>query len=219
MSKRGNGEGSVFYNNTLKKWVGQYTAYGKRKTIYGNRQKDVVEKLNLKLAEIQENTYISENKITLSEITSNYINQLYNSNNIKATSYIRKMATYNVIKKFDFANEPIQKLNIDKINSELPTISYKYSESSIKKVCGLISTSFDRAVALNIIKTNPFKVTGAIIRPKSKKITKKVDAFTLEEQKKFESELAKGYDEYTEIFYILLYTRYESWRSFGSKWE
>ena len=129
------------------------------------------------------------------------------------------MAIYNVIKKFDFANEPIQKLNIDKINSELPTISYKYSESSIKKVCGLISISFDRAVALNIIKSNPFKVIGAIIRPKSKKITKKVDAFTLEEQKKFENELAKGYDEYTEIFYILLYTRYESWRSFGSKWE
>ena len=33
-SKNGNGQGSIFFNKSKNIWVGQYTVYGKRKTLY-----------------------------------------------------------------------------------------------------------------------------------------------------------------------------------------
>ena len=44
------------------------------------------------------------------------------------------------------------------------------------------------------------------IYPKSGKKSKKVEALTLENHKKFMKELAKGYDKYTDILYILIET-------------
>lgn len=50
MSKRGNGEGTIYYSETLNKWVGQFTAGKKaddklnRKSVYGNTRKEVKKK-------------------------------------------------------------------------------------------------------------------------------------------------------------------------------
>lgn len=47
MSKRGNGEGSIFYSEKLNRWVGQFTAGRKadgklnRKSLYGKTRKEV----------------------------------------------------------------------------------------------------------------------------------------------------------------------------------
>ena len=53
LNKRGNGEGTIFYRESLKKWVGQVSLGqdndGKqiRKTFYGNTRKEVKDKMKL----------------------------------------------------------------------------------------------------------------------------------------------------------------------------
>lgn len=44
------------------------------------------------------------------------------------------------------------------------------------------------------------------MKPNSNKATKKVDALTIKEQERFINELDKGYDDYTIVFYIAIYT-------------
>lgn len=53
---------------------------------------------------------------------------------------------------------------------------------------------------------NPFELKGYIIKPKSTKKTKSVDALTVDEENRFLAELEKGYDNYNIVFYIAIYT-------------
>ena len=57
MSKRGNGEGTIYFSEKLNKWVGQYTdgrkenGKLKRGSVYGDTRKEVKEKLQKKLVQ------------------------------------------------------------------------------------------------------------------------------------------------------------------------
>lgn len=211
MGKRGNGEGTIYYSESLKKWVGQFTAGRKdngklnRKSVYGNTRKEVKEKITKALAEIQNDTFIEKNNVTLIDIVTSYCEQQYNANKLSEASYLRKKETVKIISKLSIAEMKIQNINIKDINESLVQIK-DYSNSVIAKVCGLLSTCFDYAILLKLINNNPFKIKGAILRPKSTREDKKVDALTIEEQKLFISQLNKSNDEYKDIFYIAIYS-------------
>lgn len=205
MGKRGNGEGSIYYSEKLSRWIAQYSVNGKRKSIYGKTRKEVSEKLNGKINEINNMVYSEPSKITLYEILQNYIKNQGQANRVKTASYTRKKYTLRIINTLKFANIPIQKVTIYIINEELPNL-VDYSNSVLSKVYGMLSVGFSQAVANNIIPSNPFSLKDVIIKPKSTKETKKIEALTIDEQKKFVEELKKNYDDYTTIFYIALYT-------------
>lgn len=59
---------------------------------------------------------------------------------------------------------------------------------------------------LGIIDKNPFSIKGNIIKPRSKKPDKKIDALTLEEEQAFRQQLAKKDYKYRDVFYVLLET-------------
>ena len=86
MSKRGNGEGSIYYSEKLNRWVGQFTAGRKadgklnRKSVYGNTRKEVKEKITKALSEIQNKTYIEKNEITIATLGKQIIDNKLNSN-------------------------------------------------------------------------------------------------------------------------------------------
>lgn len=211
MAKRGNGEGTIYYSEKLNKWVGQFTVGRKtdgklnRKSVYGNTRKEVKEKMTKALADIQDNTFIEKSNVILIEVINSYCEQQYNANKLSEVSYLRKKETVKIISKLDIAEMKIQNINIKDINNDLAKIK-DYSNSVIAKVCGLLSTCFDYAILLKLINSNPFKIKGAIIRPKSTRTDKQVDALTIEEQKLFVSQLKKSNDEYKDIFYIALYS-------------
>lgn len=211
MAKRGNGEGTIYFSEKLNKWVGQFTAGRKadgkinRKSVYGNTRKEVKEKITKALAEVQENTFIEKNDVKLIDVVSSYCEQQYNANKLSEASYLRKKETVKIISKLKIAEMKIQNINIKDINESLIQIK-DYSNSVIAKVCGLLSTCFDYAILLKLINNNPFKIKGAIIRPRSTREDKKVDALTVEEQKLFISQLSKSNDEYKDIFYIAIYS-------------
>lgn len=211
MAKRGNGEGTIYYSEKLNKWVGQFTAGRKadgklnRKSVYGSTRKEVKEKMTKALAEVQDNIFIDKNNIVLIELMENNIEQQYNTNNISEASYNRKKATAKIVRSLDIANMPIQNIKITDINNSLANIK-DYSNSVISKIYGLVSSTLDTAVLLKIINVNPFNIKGAILKPKSTKNDKVVEALTVEEQKAFLRELNQNEDKYKEVFIVAIYT-------------
>lgn len=211
MAKRGNGEGTIYFSEKLNKWVGQFTAGRKadgkinRKSVYGDTRKEVKEKMTKALADIQNDTFIEKNEVTLLKVCEIYIEQLYASNKIKEVSYKRYLETKKILSSFTIANKPIQEITIVEINQNLALIS-NYSNSIIDKVYILMSNGFNIAVLNKIIATNPFTLKGAIIKPKSQKDTKKVEALEIDEQNLLLTELSKTDDYYKDIIYIALFT-------------
>ena len=210
--KRGNGEGSIYYSEKLGRWVGQFTVgYNKengkinRKTVYGKTRREVSEKIIKKQNEVNSNTFIDKDDTTLKTLINLIIEEQFKANKITQVTYIRNKETANIIFKMKIADMPIQKISISDINNDLSTIT-EYSNSVITKVFIMIKAGFDKAVLLNIIDSNVFYIKGAITKPKSLKTDKKVDSFTIEEQKLFIQELEKKYNKYTNIFYIAIFT-------------
>ena len=111
MSKRGNGEGSIYYSENLKRWIGQYTYNGKRKSLYAKTRKEVKNKLNKALVSIVDNKYIDKSDYTLLDLINMNIEEQFKSNKIAQTSYNRKLRTKKIIENSNIANIKIQKLS------------------------------------------------------------------------------------------------------------
>lgn len=208
MKRRGNGEGTIYKNEKLNMWTGQYTKpNGKRGAVYGKTRQEVKEKLVKVLAEIQTHSYIETSSITLIEITRSIVEDRYNSNKTRDNAYRTNLDTIKRIEKSNIAKMKIQKITEEHLKDYLNSLTSQYSNSSIRKVYGLLNATFRRAVAKGYIVRNPFDNKEEMQRPQSKKKDKKVKALTLEEQQKLEVAL-KVYSDatYKNIIRLALYT-------------
>lgn len=210
-TRKTNGEGSIYYSESKKLYEGKITigfdANGKqiRKSVYAKKKTDVVQKLNKLKSDLLNNDITQNNNATIYEIAKQYINNQFEANQVSASTLLRNKNTLAIIDKLDIAHIPIQKVTNSQLSNELLKIK-DYSNSIISKIYGMLSTAYNQAVINNIVKTNPFLIKGAILRVKSNKDDKKVDALTINEQKAFISELENSNDEYKDIFYIAMYT-------------
>ena len=74
MAKRGNGEGSIYYRNADRKWVGSITlSSGKRKVFYGKTRKEVQEKLKIVLHDQQQGTLVSSAPQTVDQFLTDWL--------------------------------------------------------------------------------------------------------------------------------------------------
>ena len=210
--KRGNGEGSITYHKASKRYMAQYTkTNGKRGTVYGKTREEARKKLTKALADIQNNTYIDKNKITLIEIIKEIVEDRHNSNKTRDNAYRTNLDTIKRIEQHNIANMQIQKINIDILKEYFNSIAEKYSNSIIRKNYGLINAGFRKAVAKGYIIRNPLDDKEDIHMPKSKRQDKKISAFTLSEQKA----LIKALESYSNRTYanIILLALYSGMRS------
>ncbi len=211
MGKRGNGEGSIYYHEKLKRWVGQFTAGYKddgklnRKTVYGKTRKEVATKINEKQNELINNTFVDKTDVKFYELAQKYIDDRYNSNIITATTYLSNTYALNRLKQTKIYSAKIQDLTANFINKELTKLK-KYSASVIEKEKFIISNTLDLAVLNKLIYTNPFSIKKSIIIPKSDVQTREVDAFTTDEQKSLIEELNSKDYKYKDIILIALYS-------------
>ena len=210
-TRKTNGEGTIYYSESKKLYEGKVTVgiepNGKliRKSVYGKKKSEVVQKMNKLKAEFINNDFTQNNDATIYDIAKQYINNQFEANQVSASTLLRNKNTLAIIDKLDLAHIPIQKVTNNQLSNELLKIK-DYSNSIISKIYGMLSTAYNQAVINNIVKTNPFLIKGAILRVKSNKDDKKVDALTIDEQKAFINELEKSNDEYKNIFYIAMYT-------------
>lgn len=207
--KRGNGEGSIYYSDKLKRWIGQISlGYKKdgslrRKSVYGKTRKEVTEKIQ-KLA-VNKDSVIDKSNYTLGRLIEKAIENEYNMNLISPATYYRKKDTLRIIENFDIYYFRIQTITLEDINKELASLK-DYSNSSISKIVQLLRLGFKEALRLEIINYSPFEQKGLILTPRSNKLDKKIDALTKEEEKKFISYLNECNDKYKNVFLIADYT-------------
>ncbi len=112
---------------------------------------------------------------------------------------------------------PIQKVTTDDINECLLDLTTDYANSSIDKIYMKLAKIYNKAYRMGVITEDPFSIKGEIEKPRSKKPDKKVEALTLEQEKAFREQLSKKNYRYEMVFWVLLETRHEVWRSFSSE--
>lgn len=206
MARRGNGEGTIYYSEKLNKWVGQFTAGRKadgkinRKSVYGNTRKEVKEKMVRKLAEVQNRTYINKSEATIINLGNQIIENKLNANIISENTYNRLLSTLKHIENSNIGTIPIQKISSAEIQTFINSKT-EYSNSTINKIHEMLGAIFKEAIKTEIIFKNPM---NSILKPKSTKPTKEVEALTIEEQKAFTKCLTN--EKYKNVFLIALHS-------------
>lgn len=200
---RGNGEGTIYYSESRKQWVAQATLNnGKRKTVYGKTRKIVKEKLLNIQSDIANNTYVEPQSITVGDFIQSLIDEDRALNIINDSSYLRKKASLERIKRSFIAELPLQKCTESDIKKYLSSIT-DCSESVIKKDYALIKRCFKEAQHRELIQKD---FSEFLVRPKSNKPAAKVRALTIDEQRKLISLLSEKKPLYTEQLLLMLYT-------------
>lgn len=171
-----------------------------RKSVYGNTRKDVKEKMIQKLSEIQNKTFIEKNDITCYELGEILLKLKLANNIISENSYNIKNYSLIKIKESDIGNKAIQKITYTDIQNFLTTLT-NLSNSFIEKIVIELKSIFKEAQKREIIIKNP---TIDIEKPKSKKLDKKIDAFSIEEQISLLEKFKKS--KYEDIFTIAIFT-------------
>lgn len=214
ISRKSNGEGSLRFDektNLYRYQVSYYAPTGerKRKTFTGKTKSEVKKKRrdferDLALGKITETV-----KCTVVDLLKEQVEYDYKMGIIQENAYSRQLYTIRIIEKSAIGNVPLSKLNEKQINDFLFSIK-RYSNSLINKLYGSLRRAYRIAVGKKLIVFNlmdsPF-----IKKPKSDKPTKKVYAFTCEEQTAFVKALktkryqAKNID-YNSMLMIELYS-------------
>lgn len=206
MAKRGNGEGTIYYSEKLNKWVGQFSAGRKtdgslnRKSVYGNTRKEVKEKILLKLSEYQKGIVINKSNITVYQLGLELLETKFATNKIKETSYGTISHSLNKIKDTLLGNTPIQKVTYKIIQDFLNEIT-DLSNSYIEKIVIELTSIFNEAINRDYIYKSPMR---NVIIPTSKKETKKVDAFSIDEQKELIERFKTS--KYGDLFSIAMFS-------------
>lgn len=186
--KNGNGQGSLYFSDTLQKWVGQYTTKdGKRKTMTQKNTEGINEfkkRYRETLASVDNGTYIEKSRETLYEILERYIEQKFKDGITSPRSYQRNKETLKEIESTcsKFVNKPIQKISIEDIEDSKEYIK-QYSSETIDKIWGMLKSGFRVAFSRRKIQFNIMDDI-TLKKPISEKKTIKKEALTLKEEKK-----------------------------------
>ena len=222
---RGNGEGTIYFSETLQKWVAQYVEpSGKRKTLTQKKNEkvsDFKKRFNKILNDINTKNYIEPNSISLYSILKNHIDYKHTIGITSDRTYLRDCDTLNLLKKCcsNFVDKPIQKVSLLEIKKALPNfveikfenpknkkITIKsYSQNVIDKVYMLLNKGFKIAVSERIIPYNILE-NESIQKPKSKKEKTKIEALSIVEEKKLIKFLLTSNHKYKNIVLLTLFT-------------
>lgn len=187
-TRRSNGDGSLYYNESKKLWICQityydYTGQRQRKSFSSHSKIDVIMKKNEFIEKIGKGEVNSKTSETLSSLISEFMEREYVLNIISESAYLRKKHTFSIIQKSDISRIPISDITDVDIDRFLASL-VNYSNSVISKVFALTKKGFDIACEKRIIYINPLRKT-TVMKPRSVKQDKKVRAFTVDEQIRF----------------------------------
>ena len=225
VKSRGNGEGTLYFSETLQKWVAQYVEpSGKRKTLTQKRTEkvsDFKKRFTSIINEINNKTYIESNESSLYNILNDYIENNFKTGITNPNTYKRNVENLKLLEKCckDFIYKPIQKVTVSEVKKSLPNLvelqiidkktnenrSKFYSQTVIDKLYRFLNKGFKIAISERIIQYNIME-NESIQKPKSKKENDKVEALTIEEEKQLISILKKSTHKYKNIVLLTLFT-------------
>lgn len=174
MKRRMNGEGTIYFDEKRKLWIGEKKINGKRRKVSSKSQKELKEKLkNL------ENNLVTTSTITLLQMAEKNEKDKLAANITSEGTYYRNTATLKHIKNSNIANIAISKITAEQIQFFLNT-KLNLSQSLINKMYNMIDEAVKKAIKENIILKNPML---NVERPTSNQDLKEVIAFEVQEQK------------------------------------
>lgn len=209
-TKRTNGEGNYFKRtnrNNLEGWkrwynndyIYEYQKSNESSNAFHHRVNEIIVQIN-------NNTYVEKTNKRFIDILDEYIENRYRTNQITARTYGRNIETKKQVEKTcsSIINKPIQKITSNDIMKVLPNLT-NYSNNSIDKIYRFIRKPFDIAISERIIQFNPMDNMN-ISKPKSNKEDKKVEALTLEEEKRLIDIIKTTDCKYKNIILLQLYS-------------
>lgn len=208
--KKISGNGSIYYKPKQKYWVAQYvlTENGKKKQkyIYGKTKDEVSRKLTELMYNYHNNNFIQKNGIPLIKLLKQNREDRYAANLISDSHYSRLEYILKHIEENDLGNMNIDEITSRDIQNYVNSLITDYSDSSIRKIWEQLKQGFEIAKKEKYILENPFE---NVLKPKSRKETKIIEALTVEEQDVLsryllESDLSK--EKYKTVFLLQLYT-------------
>ena len=205
----GNGEGSLYYSETLKCWIFQYVYNGKRKTLKQRKNEQTREfkkrVTNLK-NKLDTGIYIETNQDTLYTILERFIEQKNKDGITSDRSYSRDMDTLNQIKKTctSWINKPIQKVTVENIEDSKENIR-KYSNTTIQKIWILLKKGFKIAYSRKKITYNIME-DETLTKPISSKATRIIKSLSKNEEERLLKILTSTQHKYNNILLLQLYT-------------
>lgn len=210
---RGNGEGTIYFSETLNKYVAQYVepSTGKRKTLTQRKnegKKEFKDRFTKIMNDINQGTYIETNKDTFIAILERHIEQKHKDGITSDRSYRRDLETIIQIKKTckNFVDKPIQKISVEDIEKCKSNIR-EYSNSVINKIWTAIAKTFQIAYSRRKISYN-IMLDDTLTKPISKKENRKIEALSKEEETKLVNILnnEQKNHKYRDIILLQLYT-------------
>lgn len=200
----GNGEGSLYWSKALNCYVYQYVVNGKRQSMKqkkNERNTDFKKRVTELKSKLNNGSYMEKNSITVYELGKEIIENKLRRNLIGECTYLRSVQTLNHIKKSDIGNIKVQNITTIELQNFIDTKA-DYSNSYINKMYQMLGRIFEEAIKRSYIIRNPLI---NVEKPKSTKKDKAVEAFSIEEQKAFLSQLTPD-ERFRDIFIIALYS-------------
>ena len=184
MSKKANGEHSIYFDNTKKLYKGQIVIGRKedgklnRKYVYGKTKKEVREKLAQIEYGVMTGTFLDKSSITIHQLAKQILDDDFNLNYIKENTYFRHLETLKRLRPI--CGTPLQNASESQLKDFLLT-QQNYAQSTINKTYELLNRTFKEAKRRKIIRENPME---NIKCPRSRKAPEKARALTVPEQQR-----------------------------------
>lgn len=176
---RGKGEGTIYKRGN--RFVGQYyDTNGKRKTVSAKTRKEVQQKLNKAIAEINEGRYVDSSKMKLGAFMVEYLEN-YKKNSVQLTTYTNYIETLQA----HVCNDAIADMELGRITTDVIQKYYNrkikdgMSSRGVRNVYTILNGGFKNARKRGLISKNPNedielprKVKREIIPPSTEDIKK-----------------------------------------------
>ena len=182
--RQANGSHTIYYVENKKHWQGQICIGFKedgrpnRKSVYGKTRKEVADKIKQIEYGIHTGTFTDKSEITIYHLAKQMIDESYNLNEIKDSTYFRHLSTLKGLEPI--YNTPLQAATVMQLKDFMLKQIW-YSQSTINKMHQMLKATFKEAMKRKIITENPMD-DGK--KPRSRKKKEKVRALTVEEQKR-----------------------------------
>lgn len=179
-----------------------------RKTFTAKTQEEALDKMykyKLEMKKVGNGLELKRTEKTIVTLAKEIEDSKYRMGKTKANAYNTNMSTLERIKKYKFANIPIEKVTKKQIEDFLQEERIK-SNSTIKKDYRMLKYVYEYACYNLYLANNYFEGINKIEKTKSLKEDKDVVALTITEQNKLEDYLDTHNSNYKNIILLCLYT-------------
>ncbi|MBQ9247618.1 MAG: site-specific integrase, partial [Ruminococcus sp.] len=201
------GEGSIYYVKSRNRYAGQVNliieGQPERWTVYGKTEREVKNKLMELQVQAKAGNLEPKKKpqiVTIYDLAEKMIGDQLALNEIRQSSYDRKMATLKMLE--GISDQLLVEVTEDDLIEYFKSV-LNYSQSCVNKIYQLLGAVFLKAINKNIIEINPLR---NIRRPKSKQRKIPVRALTVAEQGKLLNVLKTEDVRYSEIMLLSMFT-------------